>query len=462
MHAAAAEPGGGVLVLGGDSGGRLLPAGDIWRLCPEPLAWHLERPPPGADPGQVPPALSGHSVTRWGHRLVVVGGFARPSVQEPLLAAVHLFDLSSRTWAHVAVGGPAPTARGNHSATLLGGSRLAVFGGETPSAQVALGDLHVLDLEAMVWLDLGQRTTGAANGAPEPAPRSSHLAAAAPGGRHMLIFGGGCNSRCFDDLWALDSETWEWWRPDCRGAAPAARAGHAGALVGAQWVVAGGGDLHRGFKDTHRLDLAGMPDVGPPEAQGAQLAWERFAGAAPQGEGMSVVACGSVLVAFGGYDGKYHNDVGLLEVDTGEEPHPLGDGPEMPAAPGQTGTRAEEGAVVAPAPADQGAVPRQAPGPALAEVAAAAVAGDAGVDRTTATPLERELAAERERAAGALRELEGCRHELQKARDENLRQEALVAELRQQLGRLQQDAAEDAVRPRSTRGLLDYITGASP
>ena len=177
---------------------------------------------------------------------------------------------------------------------------------------------------------------------------------------------------------------------------------------------------------------------------------------------MSVVACGSVLVAFGGYDGKYHNDVGLLEVDTGEEPHPLGDGPEMPAAPGQTGTRAEEGAVVAPAPADQGAVPRQAPGPALAEVAAAAVAGDAGVDRTTATPLERELAAERERAAGALRELEGCRHELQKARDENLRQEALVAELRQQLGRLQQDAAEDAVRPRSTRGLLDYITGATP
>merc|ERR1711938_268858 len=43
MHAAAAAPGGGLLVFGGDSGGRLLSAADIWRLSPEPLAWHLER-----------------------------------------------------------------------------------------------------------------------------------------------------------------------------------------------------------------------------------------------------------------------------------------------------------------------------------------------------------------------------------------------------------------------------------
>ena len=465
LHAAAAEPGGGLLVFGGDSGGRLLPAGDVWRLCPEPLAWHLERPPPGADPGQAPPALSGHSVTRWGGRLVVVGGFARPSAQEPALAAVHLFDLAARSWARVAVGGPAPAARGNHSAALLGGSRLAVFGGETPAAQVALGDLHVLDLEAMAWLDLGQRAAGAAGGAPEPAPRSAHLAAAAPGGRHMLVFGGGCNSRCFGDLWALDSETWAWWRPDCRGAAPAARAGHAGALVGAQWVIAGGGDLHRGFKDTHRLDLAGMPGAGPPEAQGPPLAWERVAGAAPQGEGMSVVACGSVMVAFGGYDGKYHNDVGLLELEAGGEPSPRDDGPEEPGARSQAGARAEEGA---PAPAAQGGgAPRQAPGPALAEVAAAAAVGDAGGGSASGTPLERALAAERERSAGALRELEGCRRELQRVRDENLRQEALVAELRQQLARLQRDAGGGGgggggARPRGTRGLLDYITGASP
>lgn len=197
---------------------------------------------------------------------------------------MHLFDLRTRAWSRAAASGPAPVARGNHSATLLGGSRLVVFGGETPSAQVALGDYHVLDLEAMAWLDLDEV---ASSGAPEPSPRSGHLAVAAPGGRHILVFGGGCNSRCFEDLWALDSETREWWRPDCRGAAPAARAGHAGALVDSQLVLAGGGDLHRGFKDTHRLDLAGMPGAGPPEAQGPPLAWLPLSGTGPQGEGMS-------------------------------------------------------------------------------------------------------------------------------------------------------------------------------
>ena len=75
---------------------------------------------------------------------------------------------------------------------------------------------------------------------------------------------------------------------------------------------------------------------------------ERVAGAAPQGEGMSVVACGSVMVAFGGYDGKYHNDVGLLELEAGGEPSPRDDGPEEPGARSQAGARAEEGA---PAPA---------------------------------------------------------------------------------------------------------------
>ena len=100
-------------------------------------------------------------------------------------------------------------------------------------------------------------------------------------------------------------------------------------------------------------------------------------------------------------------------------------------------------------------------------MAAAAAVGDAGGGSASGTPLERALAAERERSAGALRELEGCRRELQRVRDENLRQEALVAELRQQLARLQRDAGGGGgggggARPRGTRGLLDYITGASP
>tara|TARA_B100001094_G_scaffold253081_1_gene251341 strand:- start:415 stop:624 length:210 start_codon:yes stop_codon:yes gene_type:complete len=69
------------------------------------------------------------------------------------------------------------------------------------------------------------------------------------------------------------------------------------------------------------------------------------------------------------------------------------------------------------------------------------------------------LKVEREKAEGALRELEDCRRLLQEARDQNFRQEALVAELRQQLSRLQREDAGNAA-PKGTRGILDYITGA--
>lgn len=456
MHAAAAAPGGGLLVFGGDSGARLLSAADMWRLNPEPLAWHLERPPSSCDAGELPPALSAHTVTRWGHHLVVVGGFSRASAQEPLLSTVHLFDLQERAWSRVAVGGPAPPARGNHSAALLGGSRLVVFGGETPSAQVALGDFHVLDLEAMAWLDLDAAVSG---GAPEPAPRSAAIATAAPGGRHMIVFGGGCNSRCFDDLWALDSESWEWWQPQWRNSPPAARAGHAGARVGAKWVVTGGGDLHRGFKDTHSLDLSGMPETGPPEAQGAPLTWERLAGIGPQGEGMSVVACGDVLVAFGGYDGKYHNEVALLELDLSGETSPRDTPPpaEAPGEPAQAGVAAPQ-----TEPRTWEGAPEEAPRRrALSPPPAAAAAAAAPMADTPGPPggLEQQLKVEREKAEGALRELEDCRRLLQEARDQNFRQEALVAELRQQLSRLQHEDAGNAA-PKGTRGILDYITGA--
>ena len=83
--------------------------------------------------------------------------------------------------------------------------------------------------------------------------------------------------------------------------------GHAAALLGARMFVAGGGNNSAGCADLFALDMsqlgagslawsaAGRVDARSPVAsEGLSLASARSAGA---------------LVAFGGYNGKYHNSV---------------------------------------------------------------------------------------------------------------------------------------------------------
>lgn len=90
----------------------------------------------------------------------------------------------------------------------------------------------------------------------------------------------------------------------------ARRAGHAGALLGDAWYVAGGGNNAAGCADMLALDLGGLG--------AAPLAWAPVATAEPRSaiasEGLSLLAApgAGVLVAFGGYNGRYHNTVQLF------------------------------------------------------------------------------------------------------------------------------------------------------
>jgi hypothetical protein len=84
--------------------------------------------------------------------------------------------------------------------------------------------------------------------------------------------------------------------------------GHAAALLGDILYVVGGGNNTAGCADLVRLDLTGL-------ARGLPLRWSAVAAAEPRSaiasEGLSLTAARSAgaLVAFGGYNGKYHNSV---------------------------------------------------------------------------------------------------------------------------------------------------------
>ncbi|KAG2245667.1 hypothetical protein Bca52824_085295 [Brassica carinata] len=179
------------------------------------------------------------------------------------------------------------------------GKTLVIFGGQDAKRSL-LNDLHVLDLETMTWDEID--AIGAS-----PSPRSDH-AAAVHAERYLLIFGGGSHATCFGDLHVLDLQTMEWSRPAQQGDTPTPRSGHAGVTIGENWFIVGGGDNKSGASESIVLNMS-------------TLTWSVVAsveGRVPlASEGLSLVVSSyngeDVLVAFGGYNGRYNNEINLLK-----------------------------------------------------------------------------------------------------------------------------------------------------
>ncbi|KAL1198033.1 Acyl-CoA-binding domain-containing protein 5 [Cardamine amara subsp. amara] len=238
---------------------------------------------------------AGHSLISWNNSLLSVGGHTKnPSESMP----VNVFDLHSCTWSIVKTYGKPPISRGGQSATVVGKS-LVIFGGQD-AKKLHLNDLHILDLDTMTWDEID--SVG-----PPPSPRSDH-AAAVHAERYLLIFGGGSHATCFDDLHVLDLQTMEWSRHTQQGEAPTPRAGHAGVTIGENWYIVGGGDNKSGASETVVLNMS-------------TLAWSVLTsveGRVPlASEGLSLVVSSynseDLIVAFGGYNGCYNNEVNVLK-----------------------------------------------------------------------------------------------------------------------------------------------------
>ena len=62
---------------------------------------------------------------------------------------LHALDPAKMLWLQGPEGGGAPTARYGHTANLVGGSKMYVFGGTNGSTYY--NDLYILDLENNAW-----------------------------------------------------------------------------------------------------------------------------------------------------------------------------------------------------------------------------------------------------------------------------------------------------------------------
>ncbi|KAK9146896.1 hypothetical protein Sjap_006799 [Stephania japonica] len=330
-------------VFGGNHNGRYL--NDLQVLDLRTLSWSRVETKAAVDSveSSSPVPLSpcaGHSLISWGNKLLSIAGHTKDPSES---VTVKAFDPLTSTWSILKTYGKAPLSRGGQSITLVG-SNLVMFGGQD-AKRTLLNDLHILDLETMTWDDID------AVGVP-PSPRSDH-AAAVHAERYLLIFGGGSHSTCFNDLHVLDLQSMEWSTPAPQGEIPSPRAGHAGVTVGENWFIVGGGDNKSASVKTLFLLLKGSrhfqlqfelrhytwanrllsgyrsfeinkSNLGASETMVlnmSTLVWSvvtTVQGRVPlASEGLSLSVSSynneDIIVAFGGYNGRYSNEVNVLK-----------------------------------------------------------------------------------------------------------------------------------------------------
>ncbi|XP_059628379.1 acyl-CoA-binding domain-containing protein 4-like isoform X2 [Cornus florida] len=253
---------------------------------------------------EVLPPTSGHSMIYWAGKLLLLGGLSK---NDSGSVTVRFIDLESHHYGVMETFGKIPVARSGQSVTMVG-SRLIMFGGEDKTRQL-LNDVHVLNLETMNW-DVLETTQ------PPPSPRFDHTAAV-HAERYLLIFGGCSHSIFFNDLHVLDLQTMEWSQPQIQGDLVASRAGHAGITIDDNWYIVGGGDNKNGAPETvklnmHKLVLLVLTSVKERDALAS--------------EGLSVSSAvlngEKLLVAFGGYNGNYNNEVFVMRPKPRDSSHP--------------------------------------------------------------------------------------------------------------------------------------------
>ncbi|XP_071725512.1 acyl-CoA-binding domain-containing protein 4-like [Rutidosis leptorrhynchoides] len=281
-------------IFGGNHNGRYL--NDLQTLDLRNWTWSKVEVKANPEAPLTVTSCAGHSLIPWeGNKLLSIAGHSKDPSE---VVNVKAFDLQTYTWSTMKTYGKPPISRGGQSVTLVG-STLVIFGGQDGN-RTLLNDLHILDLETMTWDEID--TLGVS-----PSPRSDH-AAAVHAERYLLIFGGGTHATCFNDLHVLDLKTMEWSRPSQQGEIPSPRAGHAGVTIGESWFIVGGGDNKSGVSETVVLNMS-------------TLSWSvvtTVEGRVPlASEGPSLVLSSyngeDILVSFGGYNGRYNNEVNLLK-----------------------------------------------------------------------------------------------------------------------------------------------------
>ena len=342
------------------------------------------------------------------------------------------------------------------------------------------------------------------------------------------MFGGGSATKCHHDLYVLDTHSipMKWFKPVQKeasgkpfkeGVTIAPRAGHSGIVVGSTWVIVGGGNNVKGCTDMLALDLSELdltgsvtwhlsygspiPPRNPLSSEGVGLALLPSPSPTPtlispatsvgaKGEGRkgsgaispkksltdapstkSELDLGSdvheerVVIAFGGYNGKYQGAVSVIKVPTKPLTSYEPQAPAAAAASVKTATLAKPVSVdeVASLKTRLEAAQRDTEA-ALKEASAAKAEGghELSLLRKQISTLQHSL----EEASKGLEETKGA---LMREREKNLRVEAEVAELKTKLARAAEVEKEveslrrvvnEADAAKNKAGIWGYISGS--
>jgi N-acetylneuraminic acid mutarotase len=181
----------------------------------------------------------------------------------------------------------------------LAGSRIIIFGGKGGKIDV-FRDLHALDPVSMTWFQ-GPEGAGA------PSARLGHSANLV-GGTKMFIFGGWNGKKYFNDLQVLDLEIMAWSKPNTSGADPTPRQGHCAILIGTNLVVHGGFKIRDdqlktcGLSQGSVLKESYLNDVRVLDTETFTWSRLRISGMPPEARyGHTLNISGSDIIMFGGW-----------------------------------------------------------------------------------------------------------------------------------------------------------------
>lgn len=176
-----------------------------------------------------------HTATYLPERQVLIsfGGETVKKGKVTTESKVMVLDTEIMLWYPPTVTGDVPSSRSGHTATVLDGNLVVVFGGV--KGRKWLNTVNVLDCNVWKWSAI--KASGSA-----PPPRSYHTAVAL-GDNRILIMGGNNADKCFDSVHVLEKSTvcneedgmttmhWRWSHPTATGKIPTARTGHSATVL---------------------------------------------------------------------------------------------------------------------------------------------------------------------------------------------------------------------------------------
>lgn len=265
--------------------------------------------------GVGPTPRGGHTATLSGASIIIFGGHYYGGKQKGFIYLNDTFvlDVNANRWIKPKISGTPPAPRYFHS-SILAGSRIIMFGGKGEKGMV-YRDLHALDPSTMTWYQ-GPEGSGS------PCARYGHTASLV-GGSKMIIFGGTDGKNYFNDLYVLDLEIMAWTQPKASGPEPSARMGHTAMQIGGNLLIQGGFYFNEeaqkaaGMKQGSQLKSCYLNDIRILDTETYVWSRLRVSGTPPLPRyGHSCNISGPDIVVFGGWNEKSGNREKLDNPDT--------------------------------------------------------------------------------------------------------------------------------------------------